>query len=391
MKTTNSGGSGHCDRGMQILKNRPTTGRALLCASLSILSASCTASCAGSKDLYVATTGSDENPGTEDSPFLTISRADSAAGPGSTIHVAPGTYKVNAPAAHDAGIKTTRSGTTSARIRYVSTEKGAAKIVFSGTGIAWNSKGSYVDIDGFDISGSGRIGILAEGSRLVIRNNFVHDLMVSGGCNGSGGAAIDAYEPGRDVLIEANVVRNIGYRWIEGGTCNTVQGIYIANANSTVKNNIVSGVAAVGIQQWHGATASTIVNNTVFHNKVGILIGQGDAGASARGSENNKVANNIVFDNTKYGIVEQGKVGGNNRYINNLVHSSGTNISVAGKVSGTISADPQFLNYQANGNGDYRLHRTSPAARKGASKNTLAAWLSRTTRSTSPSLGANAD
>jgi hypothetical protein len=153
----------------------------------------------------------------------------------------------------------------------------------------------------------------------------------------------------------------------------------------------VSGVAAVGIQQWHGATASTIVNNTVFHNKVGILIGQGDAGASARGSENNKVANNIVFDNTKYGIVEQGKVGGNNRYINNLVHSSGTNISVAGKVSGTISADPQFLNYQANGNGDYRLHRTSPAARKGASKNTLAAWLSRTTRSTSPSLGANAD
>ena len=68
------------------------------------------------------------------------------------------------PAALDAGIKTTHSGTASARIRFISTVKQGAKIVFSGTGIAWNSKGSYVDIDGFDISGSGRIGILADGS-----------------------------------------------------------------------------------------------------------------------------------------------------------------------------------------------------------------------------------
>jgi hypothetical protein len=359
--------------------------RVLLCASLGILSASC----AGSKDIYVATDGSDDNPGTQDAPFLTIARADAAARPGYTIHVAPGTYQVEAPGAQDAGIKTTRSGTASARIRFVSTIKQGAKIVFSGTGIAWSSKGSYVDIDGFEISGSGRIGILAEGSGLIIRNNFVHDLMISGGCNGSGGAAIDTYGPGGNVLIDANIVRNIGYRWIEGGTCNTVQGIYISNANNTVKNNIVSGVAAAGIQQWHGATSSTIVNNTVFHNKIGILIGQGDGGMSARGSENNKVANNIVYDNTKYGIVEQGKVGRNNHYVDNLVYSSGTNVRVAGKVSGTISADPLFVNYQASGNGDYRLLATSPAVRKDVSKRTLAAGLSGLTGGSPVNLGAN--
>jgi parallel beta-helix repeat protein len=363
----------------------PSLIRVLLCAGLGILSASC----AGSRDIYVATTGSDDNPGTEDAPFLTIARADAAARPGYTIHVAPGTYRVEAPAAQDAGIKTTHSGTASARIRFVSSVKQGAKIVFSGTGIAWNSKGSYVDIDGFDISGSGRIGILAEGSGLIIRNNFIHDLMISGGCTGNGGAAIDTYGPGGNVLIEANIVRNIGYRWIEGGTCNTVQGIYISNANNTVKNNIVSGVAAAGIQQWHGATSSTIVNNTVFHNKIGILIGQGDGGASARGSENNKVANNIVYDNTKYGIVEQGKVGLNNHYIDNLVYSSGTNVLVAGKVSGTISADPLFVNYQPNGAGDYRLLATSPAIRKSASKSRLAAGLSRLTGEASLALGAD--
>jgi hypothetical protein len=347
------------------------------------------ASCADSKDIYVAPTGSDANPGTQDAPFLTISRADSAAGPGYTIHVAPGVYQVEAPAAHDAGIKTRRSGTASARITYVSTVKHGAKIVMSGTGIAWDSKGSYIDIDGFDISGSGRIGILAEGSGLVIRNNVIHDLMVSGGCNGSGGAAIDTYGPGGDVLIDANVVRNIGYRWIEGGTCNTVQGIYLSNADNRVQNNIVSGVAAVGIQQWHGATASTIINNTVFHNKVGILIGQGDAGVSARGSENNRVANNIVYDNAKYGIVEQGKVGRNNRYIDNLVYSSGTNVLVAGKVSGTISADPLFVNYQPDGTGNYRLLVASPAIPKNSSKHVLAAGLARLTGEPSVTLGAN--
>lgn len=365
----------------------PSLRRIMLGTSLALLSASC----AGSKDLYVAPDGSDSNPGTQEAPFLTISRADAAARPGYTIHVAPGIYQVSAPAAQDAGVKTTQSGTPTARIRYASTVKRGAKIVFSGTGIAWNSKGSYVDIDGFDISGSGRIGILAEGSNLVIRNNFIHDLMISGGCNGNGGAAIDTYGPGGNVHIDANVVRNIGYRWIEGGTCNTVQGIYISNANNKVTNNIVSGVAAAGIQQWHGATASTILNNTVFHNKIGILIGQGDAGVSARGSENNKVANNIVYDNTRYGIVEQGKVGHNNHYINNLVYSSGTNVLVAGRVSGTISADPMFINYQANGMGDYRLHGTSPAIRKGAGKSTLAAGLSALTRGGPVSLGANVE
>jgi hypothetical protein len=328
------------------------------------LVATSTAVAASPYDLYVAADGSDSNPGTQDAPFLTIARADSLASAGYTIHVAPGTYEVSAPSANSVGIRTTRSGTSAARIKFVSDVKGAAKIVVSGTGITWDSRGSYVDIDGFDISGSGRHGILAAGANLTITNNFIHDLTISGGCTGRGGAAIDTYGPVGNVVIDGNVVRNIGYAMI--GSCNTVQGIYIANANNTVTNNIVSGVAAVGIQQWHGATASTIVNNTTFHNKMGILLGQGDSGATSGGSENNYVANNIVYDNTTYGIIEGGKVSGNNRYVNNLVHSSGTNWRVAGAVSGSISGNPLFVNYQANGSGTYHLQRTSPAIDRGA-------------------------
>jgi hypothetical protein len=352
---------------MAFIRHSKTLRSTILPAVLALCGAgaSLNANAAAGQDLYVSSTGSDSNPGTQAAPLKTIAKADSKATAGYTIHVAPGTYNVAAPSLGSVGISTTRSGTASSRIKFVSDVKGAAKIVVSGAGITWDSKGSYVDIDGFDISGSGRHGILAEGSNLTITNNYIHDLTISGGCNGSGGGAIDTAGGAGGVLINANIIRNIGYAMI--GKCATVQGIYIANPNNTVTNNIVSGVAAIGIQQWHGATASTIVNNTVFHNKEGILIGQGDAGTLPGGSANNYVANNIVYDNTTYGIIEAGVVGTNNRYVNNLVYKSGTNVRMMkGSISGTIIADPKFVSYLANGTGDYHVQSTSPAIGKGS-------------------------
>ncbi len=314
--------------------------------------------------LYVATTGSDSNPGTQARPVKTIARADALARPGYTIHVAPGIYKVAAPSTGSVGIRTVKSGTATARIKFVSDVKWGAKIVFSGTGMAWNSKGAYVDIDGFDISGTGRIGILAEGGKENITRNFIHDLTVTGGCNGGGGAAIDAWGPGGGAVIDSNVVRNIGLKWVAAQTCNTVQGIYVTNQNNRISNNVISGVAAVGINSWHGATASTIVNNTIFNSKMGIVIGHGDSGATSAGTSNNYVANNLVYRNA-YGITEMGKVGTNNRYPNNLVFNTGRSWLVKGAVTGTVAAEPQFVNYQATGTGDYRLKATSPAINKG--------------------------
>ncbi|MFL5813149.1 MAG: choice-of-anchor D domain-containing protein [Bdellovibrionia bacterium] len=315
-------------------------------------------------DIYVAPSGNDSNAGTQSSPFLTIAKASKVAAPGTTIHVAAGTYKVSAPGINDVGILTTMSGTSAAHIRFVSDPKNRAKIVLSGTGFAWDNKGNYVDIDGFEISGSGRGGILSEAAHVSITNNYIHDLTVSGGCNGNGGAGIDTYTSVGDVVITNNIVRNIGYP--SASPCNGIQGIYIASVGNIVMNNVVSNIAAVGIHQWHGATASAIINNTVFNNKEGILIGNGDGGALPNGSENNYVANNIVYDNRAYGIIEYGKVGANNRYINNLVYDSGTNVKmISGSISGTISQDPMFVKYEADGTGDYHLQPSSPAIGKG--------------------------
>ena len=128
---------------------------------------------------------------------------------------------------------------------------------------------------------------------------------------------------------------------------------------------MVSGVASAGINSWHGATGSTIVNNTIFNSKIGIVIGQGDSGATRAGSSNNYVANNIIYGNG-HGISEMGKVGDDNRYVNNLVYANDVDWRVKGLVTGTISADPLFVDYQKDGAGDYRLQDHSPAAGVGA-------------------------
>ena len=72
-------------------------------------------------DIYVSSTGSDSNAGTQTSPFKTILRASQAATPGVTIRVLPGVYA--------GGFKTVANGTAEATIRYLSTTKRGAKIV----------------------------------------------------------------------------------------------------------------------------------------------------------------------------------------------------------------------------------------------------------------------
>jgi hypothetical protein len=52
---------------------------------------------ASSRQIYVATNGSDSNDGGLNTPFLTIDAALAAATSGTSVHVAPGTYTINNP------------------------------------------------------------------------------------------------------------------------------------------------------------------------------------------------------------------------------------------------------------------------------------------------------
>jgi hypothetical protein len=341
------------------------------------------------RDLYVATTGEDANPGSRALPFRTIQRAARAARAGSTVYVAPGIYVEN--------IWTYAKGSKHARIRYVSETKWGAKIIGSGTEAAWTNQGDYTEIRGFDISGSGRLGILNRGSHTLIAGNHVHDLAVSGGCTGEGGAGImNGNYRASDGDIVGNVVHDIGVP----GACNAVQGIYHANPGGRIYNNIVYRASAFGIHLWHAANRVVIANNTTFANGSsemggGIVVGAGDRPGGVV-LDHTKIVNNIVYDNPHSSIVEfcypkEDCTGSNNTVANNLVYRNGNKITLrAGKAKNTISADPQFVDYQANGSGDYRLRRTSPAVNKGSSAGAPAVDIddTRRPRSAAPDIGA---
>jgi len=308
--------------------------------------------------LYVSPSGSDANDGSSAHPYATINKAANAASAGMTIHVAPGVYQA---------VTTSKSGTASQRIRYISDVQWGAKVMgTSSSEAAWMQDGSYVDMVGFDISGGSRLGVENNGSNVRILGNYVHN--IAGSCSSSGGAGIDNsnYSASNDDII-GNIVGNIGPSI---GSCNTVQGIYLSNSGGVTANNIVFAVSAWGIQMWHAATNATIINNTVFNCYGGIVVGAGDSPGGVT-ADNTLVANNIVYKNTGYGIYEYGATGTHNRYINNLVTGNPTEVALLNGLSAaaTVSADPQFVNYQANGTGDYHLKSTSPAINGGTSTN----------------------
>jgi len=314
--------------------------------------------------LFVTPSGSDSNPGTEGAPLQTIGAAASRAVPGSTVHVAPGTYREN--------IKSTKSGTPAAPIRYVSTVKWGARIIGGGVEAVWENHGEHVEISGFDVTGSGRNGILNYGSWVRVLNNHVHDLAVAGGCssNGGGGIVFSNYQAS-DGEVSGNLVHDIG----EPGTCSGVQGIYYSNLRGKIYNNIVYRASAWGIHLWHAANKVIVANNTVFANGSattggGIVMGTGDAPGNVVMTET-KVINNIVAYHPRASIRQycyrgESCIGADNLVAHNVVFGNAAKIEMlVGKDIGTITQDPLFVDFRLDGKGNYRLRKDSPARKRG--------------------------
>lgn len=315
-------------------------------------------------NLYVSPKGSDKASGSASQPFRSIARAARAARPGTKVHVAPGTYS--------GGFRTSADGTAKARIVYVSTSRWGARIVpprNSPNKTAWDNRGSYVDIVGFEIDGSTHQGgkrwtqgIYNGGSYDSIRRNHVHHIAQSGKCERAGGAAIgvDSYYGGVKADVIANLVHDIG-----PAGCRFVQGIYVSTSGR-VKNNVVYRVAEGGIHLWHDAANVIITNNTVTDSNTGIIVGGGDFYHSSAGNDHTAVYSNIVYDN-KMGISEQGKTGPNNSYRNNLVYrNSRYDFSLKNRLkhTGTVSAPPAFVSDTRSGTPNLRPSAWSPAVGK---------------------------
>jgi parallel beta-helix repeat protein len=346
-------------------------------------------------DWWVSTTGSDSNPGSSAAPFRSIQKAANVVKAGDTVRVLPGVYLEK--------VVSSKSGTASARIRYVSTQRWGAKLTINTKldgrnwssytkSAGWYNTGNFVDIDGFEIyatMGSG--GTLAYGiynlssnTRLV--NNKVHDISASP-CKSWGGGAIvsDGWGAYNNVEISNNIVFNVGDY---AGGCVFVHGIYHTTTGPII-NNLAYRISGGGIHLWHAPRYNEILNNTVFNTKTWGIVFGADPNHTSAPADYAIIANNIVYDTAGVGMASTGYVGSNNIWTNNLVFKNRVDwqLKNGNKAVNTIVAAPGFLNYNPDGGGNYKLGSGSPAINAGAAKYAPPTDLDAVRRDSPPDLG----
>jgi hypothetical protein len=380
---------------------------------------------------YVATTGSNSNPGTQPRPWRTISYAAKRVKPGDTVLVAPGTYREN--------VLILTGGNANARIEFLSTVKWGARVIgvkhSFPNGALYATVAiyaSYIDFVGFDVAAPYSLvgiqmddgGVPENGSYNRIAGNRVHD--VAGGCKlglcdhryyptpNTAGAGIligsSRYRGHNNDVIE-NLVFDIGEP-LNPFNANLVHGIYIDNGGefsysspasyaTKAQNNVIYRIEATGIQEYHCTSNNIVTYNTITDAGVaGIWVaGQAVGGLAKRGCINRDsvVASNIVMHNgwhpgcppAYHGrCVNEHDAGGGcgimtsttssgGRFVNNLSfgnrcgYKANDTFSIAGQrhtLSGNlVGVDPRFVKYLAGGGGNYHLRADSPAIDHGSS------------------------
>ncbi|MCU1602203.1 MAG: hypothetical protein JWO22_2912 [Frankiales bacterium] len=305
--------------------------------------------------LWVSPAGLDSDPGTSARPVREVRRAAVLARAGTLVHVSPGNYLP---------VVTSRSGTPDAPIVFRSDQRWDARVLAEGATTAWTNTGDWVQVEGFDLSGSTYNGLLSTGSHGRFTGNHVHDIVAPDCSRGGAGIVVESY-----VATDNTTAGNVVERVRAPGNCARVHGIYYQSADGgRIVNNLVVGCSGWGIHLWHNASRIAITNNTVVGNaRGGIAVGgsfEGNDVAPGIASDV-LVTNNLVAGNGQAGISEVGRVG-TNTYVDNLSHGNaqGDYRLKGGFVPEVrVSGDPAFVDPQ---NGDYHLRDGSPALDSGS-------------------------
>lgn len=206
-------------------------------------------------DYYVSPDGSDLNPGTEQEPFQTMSRALSCLpeGSGGIILLKDGHYAEY--------LDINKSGSEANPLRIMAENTGAAKV----RGFRVLGSGGHVRISGFEIESdmsqsNDKKGIINNGaSHVEISDCYIHD------CPGGGIAVL---QNAGNVLIRGNTIEHNGF-----------YGVFLDGNNSIIENNIICRTVqnhpkftGSGIPIPPGADADGIIiyghHHTIRHNSI---------------------------------------------------------------------------------------------------------------------------
>jgi parallel beta-helix repeat protein len=392
-------------------------------------------------EYFVSPAGNDRASGKAGAPWKTLQKAADSVGPGDRVTVEDGAYRGFL-------LEGRQFGPGPRRVVFVARNKWKARVTSPARGRGGEDgiaivASSYVTIDGFEVTGARRAGIVvrsadpeetgADTRDNIIQNCWSHD---NGATKGEG--ANDGIFTGwaLNVLIQNNLVER-----------NAEHGIYVSNSadNPIIRNNIVRRNYAQGIQingdgdedgdgvisNWEisgnvvsentleggstainldGAVKGRAFNNLIYNNgRGGFVLWKGNGNSSSNDNVffNNTVynpagdkpafifyteaSNNVVFNNILYsrsgGIeVDQEEAGKNNRHDYNLV------ARVEGDRRGRNEASPPASALFVDpAKGDFRLKPDGPAVDKGAlsfaGRQVIGPDLAGRTRDKAPDIG----
>jgi parallel beta-helix repeat protein len=324
---------------------------------------SCTAI---AKDIYVATNGSDSNPGTQSQPMASIQNAIYQAVPGDTIYVRQGTYYPSQR------IEIYPSGTTANRINVKAYPK--ESVIIDGSKIQGNNRdimsitGDYINVEGFEIRNSQKHGIVVwdasdvrvasiktynnyEGginsyysSNIVMENNIAYRTNLQNKTTGRWSNGIGAGFSQNITIQNNRIYENYG----EGIVCFLTKGC-------TVKKNTLNDNYSVDIY-LDQATEAVVDSNYVFNKRLteffrdnrpatGIQLANEDHSSTANPLNNITISNNIVTGGWHcfhYGNYQRGGGLKNVSVVNNTCSGSDSHLIQIDQDTG--HSNSRFLN-----------------------------------------------
>ena len=321
---------------------------------------------------YVATTGSDSNPGTSSAPFRHLSKAAlTATQPGDTVIVADGTYDNEGVVSPGYVVTLYYSGTAGNPITFKAQNRGKAILDSMNTSTTATCNGAYSYFNLYNAS-------------FIVIQGFV----IQRGCN----EGFHSNDSAHDITIKWNEVRNIanhtatdqigrdgiylnnteynftfdGNSWHDIGRTDGItpmhfdHGIYSHAQNVTITNNIFYNMTrGWSIQLADGANNWLIANNTFAFPDTS----DGETGQIMFWGSNTNITlkNNIFYEPnsaamTQYAATTTGCV-----FDHNIVYGVSTVLSGGGCSVGVnqIGANPSFIN-ASSAPYDFRVQAGGP-------------------------------
>ena len=263
---------------------------------------------------YVATTGSDANPGTQARPFRTIAKGISVLTASDTLYIRQGTY-VESISTHSQVIPSGTSWTTAITIAGYPGETVTLRST-EGTVLLLNAYNNpqvsslrYLIFDNlvFDAAGSGGgVSIYGNADHIRIQNSEVKNASQQGIHGGAGPTAIE--------FINLKVYNN--------GSNRGDHGFYISIPSALIQGSDIYNNSGCGIQVYGGLTDNTTIRNNRVHDNR-------DCGVTLNHGNNILFYNNSVYDNVGTGVAVSHGTPTNTQIDSNIIYNNWNGIYIS--------------------------------------------------------------